>query len=83
MVYLYISIYSRGQLGHGELTVDKVTKPKSVDTLEGIKVTSVVCGGWHSTAVTGNCLFSTGTVNPRVGIFLSPLKTNDGFYLHT
>ena len=23
----------------------------------------------------------TGTVNPRVGIFLSPLNTNDGFYL--
>ena len=25
--------------------------------------------------------FSTGTVGPRVGIFLSPLNTNDGFYL--
>ena len=26
----------------------------------------------------------TGTVDPRVGIFLSPLNTNDGFYLsHT
>ena len=28
--------------------------------------------------------FPTGTVGPRVGIFLSPLNTNDGFYLsHT
>ena len=28
--------------------------------------------------------FPTGTVGPRVGIFLSPLKTNDGLYLsHT
>ena len=28
--------------------------------------------------------FSTGTVGPRVGIFLSPLNTNDGLYLsHT
>ena len=25
--------------------------------------------------------FPTGTVDPRVGIFLSPLNTNDGFYL--
>ena len=25
--------------------------------------------------------FLTGTVGPRVGIFLSPLDTNDGFYL--
>ena len=25
--------------------------------------------------------FPTGTVGPRVGIFLSPLDTNDGFYL--
>ena len=24
--------------------------------------------------------FPTGTVGPRVGIFLSPLNTNDGFY---
>ena len=25
--------------------------------------------------------FPTGTVGPRVGFFLSPLNTNDGFYL--
>ena len=25
--------------------------------------------------------YPTGTVGPRVGIFLSPLNTNDGFYL--
>ena len=25
--------------------------------------------------------FPTGTLGPRVGIFLSPLNTNDGFYL--
>ena len=25
--------------------------------------------------------FPTGTEGPRVGIFLSPLNTNDGFYL--
>ena len=33
---------------------------------------------------TRQALFPTGTVGPRVGIFLSPLNTNDGFYLsHT
>ena len=47
------SLYSRGQLGHGELTVDKVTQPTLVESFEGIHVTSVACGGWHSTAVTG------------------------------
>ena len=30
---------------------------------------------------TRQALFPTGTVGPRVGIFLSPLNTNDGFYL--
>ena len=29
----------------------------------------------------GNALFHTGTVDPRVGISLSPLNTNDGFSL--
>ena len=30
---------------------------------------------------TRQALFPTGTVGPRVGIFLSPQNTNDGFYL--
>ena len=30
---------------------------------------------------TGQVSFPTGTMGPRVGIFLSPLNTNDGFYL--
>ena len=30
---------------------------------------------------TWQALFPTGMVGPRVGIFLSPLNTNDGFYL--
>ena len=30
---------------------------------------------------TWQALFPTGTVGPRVGIFLEPLNTNDGFYL--
>ena len=30
---------------------------------------------------TRQALFPTGTVGPRVRIFLSPLNTNDGFYL--
>ena len=31
--------------------------------------------------ILGKPRFSTGTMSPRVGIFLSPLETNDGFYL--
>ena len=31
-------------------------------------------GSWQAS-------FPTGTVGPRVEIFLSPLNTNDGFYL--
>ena len=30
---------------------------------------------------TRQALFPTGTAGPRVGIFLSPLNTSDGFYL--
>ena len=33
--------------------MDKVTKPTLVDMFEGIKIISVACGGWHSTAITG------------------------------
>ena len=32
--------------------MDKVTRPTPIDSFEGINVTSVGCGGWHSTAVT-------------------------------
>ena len=35
---------------------------------------TVQCEAWQAS-------FSTGTVGPRVGILLSPLNNNDGFYL--
>ena len=35
----------------------------------------------RSSGKLGEALFTTGTVDPRVGISLSPLNTNDGFFL--
>ena len=35
----------------------------------------------RSSGKLGKASFPTGTVDPRVGIFLSPLNTNDGFSL--
>ena len=35
----------------------------------------------HSSGKLGEASFPTGTVDPRVGISLSPLNTNDGFSL--
>ncbi|KAL3864634.1 hypothetical protein ACJMK2_006299 [Sinanodonta woodiana] len=43
---------SRGQLGYGDLHVDRQTTPLSVETLSGLAVTGIAAGGWHSTAVT-------------------------------
>ena len=36
----------------------------------------------RSSGKLGEALFPTGTVDPRVGISLSPLNTNDGFSLY-
>ena len=38
-------------------------------------------GVHHSSEKLGKASFPTGTVNPRVGILLSPLDTNAGFSL--
>lgn len=43
---------SRGQLGHGEVTVDLLKVPRCVDTLSGISVVAIAAGGWHSVSVT-------------------------------
>ncbi|XP_045190309.2 uncharacterized protein LOC123547349 [Mercenaria mercenaria] len=43
---------SRGQLGHGEISVDLQKTPRCIDTFSGIFVISIAAGGWHSTAVT-------------------------------
>ena len=42
---------------------------------------SGLIGMFYRRSVFLKALFPTGTVGPRVGIFLSPLDTNDGFYL--
>ena len=69
MIFFFF-LYSRGQLGHGELTVDKVTQPTLVESFEGIHVTSVASGGWHSTAVTGKVPFK--------GIYSCPMAVISG-----
>ncbi|ELT94295.1 hypothetical protein CAPTEDRAFT_179088 [Capitella teleta] len=40
---------SRGQLGHG--TIESQTQPQKVAALEGMSMTSVSAGGWHSAAL--------------------------------
>ncbi|KAL4231363.1 RCC1 domain-containing protein 1 [Mactra antiquata] len=47
-----LGLGSRGQLGHGEVTVDYQRQPRKIQTFEGIKVVSIVTGGWHSCAIT-------------------------------
>ncbi|WAR21836.1 RCCD1-like protein [Mya arenaria] len=50
---------SRGQLGHGCVTVDLVSVPMEISTLEGIQVVAIATGSWHSAAATVNdeCLY--------------------------
>ena len=48
-----MAIFSQGQLGHG--CVDNEEQPRVVVALEGISVTNVSAGGWHSTALSGKC----------------------------
>ncbi|XP_052770458.1 RCC1 domain-containing protein 1-like isoform X1 [Mya arenaria] len=43
---------SRGQLGHGCVTVDLVSVPMEISTLEGIQVVAIATGSWHSAAAT-------------------------------
>uniref|UniRef100_A0A1B6JUZ2 RCC1 domain-containing protein 1 n=1 Tax=Homalodisca liturata TaxID=320908 RepID=A0A1B6JUZ2_9HEMI len=43
---------SRGQLGHGELENEE--EPRLVEGLAGLVVVAVVCGGWHSCALTSD-----------------------------
>lgn len=40
------STFRRGQLGNGELCQSE--KPIPVESLQGIAISSIVCGGWHS-----------------------------------
>lgn len=40
---------SRGQLGHGTLTSED--KPRLVMALDGVRITKIAAGGWHSAAI--------------------------------
>lgn len=48
-------IYSKGQLGHG--TIENQDKPLLLEALDGIKMKSISCGGWHSAAISCKYLF--------------------------
>ena len=50
---LVYSMYSRGQLGHGSVSVDVVTEPTLISTFQGFTVVAIATGGWHSAALTG------------------------------
>ena len=43
--------YSRGQLGHGH--TNTVEAPQLVETLDGVTIQHISCGGWHSVALAG------------------------------
>lgn len=43
------NFYSRGQLGHGTLQMEE--EPALVKALDGIKISSIAAGGWHSCAL--------------------------------
>ncbi|KAJ3367827.1 E3 ubiquitin-protein ligase herc2 [Allomyces arbusculus] len=42
---------SVGQLGNGTITFDWVDTPTVVDALDGLCVTKISCGHWHSAAL--------------------------------
>ncbi|KAH3787853.1 hypothetical protein DPMN_165984 [Dreissena polymorpha] len=39
---------SRGQLGHGEVSVDAVLVPRVIQTFQGVNIIAIATGGWHS-----------------------------------
>ena len=52
-----MSIFSRGQLGHGSTQAEK--EARVVEALEGVTMTTVAAGGWHSTAISGEVIVAT------------------------
>ncbi len=42
----FIVIISHGQLGHG--SAESEARPRIVEALEGIRITALAAGGWHT-----------------------------------
>ncbi|CAG8633365.1 3734_t:CDS:2, partial [Ambispora gerdemannii] len=57
-----------GQLGHGNLV--SLNKPTAIEFLQGLTVTEIACGGWHSAVITDSQdLYTFGWNNHgRLGI---------------
>lgn len=53
-----------GQLGQGDLAPERVLKPKVVKALHGKMVAQVVCGKYHSLAVTMQSHVSASNIAP-------------------
>jgi len=68
-------IGSRGQLGHGTVETEKT--PRLVEALEGVKVTCLAAGGWHSAAVVDGDLYTWGW-NESGQLGLPTLKIGEG-----
>ncbi|RHZ85592.1 hypothetical protein Glove_63g70 [Diversispora epigaea] len=69
-----------GQLGHGNLiSLDKSDKPKVIEFLQGLKITSIACGAWHSAVISDSGdLYTFGWNNlGRLGISPPPGNNNE------
>lgn len=68
----YYHIFSRGQLGHGELNEED--HPRLLKSLDGIRVINTSAGGWHTAAITEcNDLYMWGwNHSGQLGISNSP-----------
>ncbi|KAG9287005.1 hypothetical protein G9A89_022969 [Geosiphon pyriformis] len=66
-----------GQLGHGNLK--SVDKPTVIELLQGLKVTEIACGGWHSAVITDSQdLYTFGWNNMgRLGISTTENSRDD------
>ncbi|CAK8689418.1 unnamed protein product [Clavelina lepadiformis] len=66
-------IGSRGQLGHGH--TNTVEAPQLVETLDGVTIQHISCGGWHSVALAEtNDLYTWGWNESGQTGFLAPNK---------
>ncbi|CAG8507402.1 16524_t:CDS:2, partial [Acaulospora morrowiae] len=65
-----------GQLGHGDIS--SLDKPKVIEFFQGLKISQIMCGGWHSTAISDSGDLYTFGYNHmgRLGIPQSEMNAN-------
>lgn len=71
-IFVSFCLYSRGQLGHGELNEEDY--PRLLKYLDGIKVINISAGGWHSAVITDcNDLYMWGwNHSGQLGVSIFP-----------